>query len=117
MTTAEGRFDPFFLQHVFFICITKPFFLLQFYLRKELFFSRRGSLTSQISRIGIVPAEQPCRSEMGPQRPNLTILDLSFLEKVHVQMDLGNDRLFSPHFYFVGCQGDFFPEASAFFQN
>ena len=54
----------FFLQNVFFMCITEPqknagqlFFW--FYPLKELFFSRRGSLAVQISREVVLPAQEP----------------------------------------------------------
>ena len=58
-----------------------------------------------------------CRSEMGPQRPNLTILDLFFLQKVHVQMDGENKFFLGTHFHFFRGQGGLFSEASALFQN
>ena len=53
---------------------------------------------------------------MGLQRPNLTILDLFFLQKVIVQMDSGDD-FFCLHFHFFWVSVGPFLEGSALFQN
>ena len=42
------------------------------------------------------------------QRPNFTNFDAFFLQKVHVQMDLGKDFFFGTKFSFFGDQGDLF---------
>ena len=61
LTTAEGssnRFEPIFLQNVFFICIPEPQKNLTTFLGfdplKQLLFCR-GSLAGQISRIVVLP--------------------------------------------------------------
>ena len=59
--------------------------------------------------IGWGPPIGVCKSEMGPQRPILTILDLFFfLQKVPVQMDSGDDFFWPSFSLFLGVRETFF---------
>ena len=105
LVTAEGwngRFDPFFLQSVFFICITKPQKKLDSFLsflppERAVFFCR-WSLTFRSSKLRLCWQ----KSEIGPQRPNLTILDLFFCKKSMPRWIQGFTFFSSPHFHFLG---------------
>ena len=67
--------------------------------------------------IGWWPPIGVCRSEMGPQRPILTILDLVFCKKSMSRWIRGMTFCLAFIFTFFGCQGGLFLEASALFQN